>query len=129
MACAVVAACSLASGVWAEDRVWLIGGGYDLASSQVQIEHNMLFIREVVLAQPATPTLQVFFTDGQAPGRGVVEWQPPEETAEALQPFAGVMNNSLENGDRYRGHRIPDVAGTTDASALLPALACEEGSL
>jgi len=39
------------------------------------------------------------------------------------------MNNSLENGGRYRGHRIPDVAGTTEASALLPAFADEEGSL
>jgi hypothetical protein len=104
------------------DQVWLVGGGYDPASSQAQIEQNVLWARRVVQGLPGERRVLVYFTDGSEPGRDVREWQRPAETPETLQPLARVMGYELENGERYRDHAIPGVAGSTGAGTLGPAL-------
>lgn len=106
----------------AQDQVWLVGGGYDPASSQAQIEQNVLWARQVVQGLPGERRVVVYFTDGDDPGPDVREWRRPAETPASLQPLARVMGYGIENGERYRDHAIPGVAGSTSAGTLGPAL-------
>ncbi len=102
----------------AADHVWLIGGGYDLDSSQAQIEQNVIWARSVLAELPGERQLHVYFNDGEAPAKDVKEWRPPAEAPSALQPFARVFNSYWANGEHYRNHQVPGVLGGTEAGFL-----------
>jgi len=113
----------------AMDHVWIVGGGYDPSSSQVQIEQNVIWARKVIAAAPGARTLKVFFTDGDAPGKDVKVWEPRPETAAALQPFARVFAGHEANGEYYRNHRIAGIAGGSEAGPLRARLENEFSAL
>ncbi|MFN2310037.1 MAG: hypothetical protein ABR553_09935, partial [Gammaproteobacteria bacterium] len=106
----------------AEDRVWLIGGGYDPDSSQVQIEQNLRWARAVLRAQPGARRIQVYFTDGDDPAPDVSVWQPPPEAATTLQPLARLYDSEYLNGLSLRNHRIVPVAGPATRDSVRTAL-------
>ena len=108
-----------------EDRVWVIGGGPNVLESQVQIERNVLWALEALHSLPGKRKARVFFTDGEEATPDVHEWSLPPETAAALQPLARVFDAYWRNGLRYRNHRIPHVAGTTEADRLVAALGAD----
>jgi hypothetical protein len=119
---ALAATLALACDAGAGEHVWLVGGGYDPPSSQVQIEQNVRWAREALQALPGERRIEVFFTDGDDPDPDVLEWAPPPEEPAALQPLARVMGNGFENGDRYRNHDLSGVRAGTRADALAAAL-------
>ena len=106
----------------AADPVWIIGGGPEVLHSQVQIERNVLWALESMGRLPGARDVKVFFTDGEDPGPDIHEWTLPQQDPAALQPLADVFDNYWSNGLSYRSHRIPEVAGTTEADALVSAL-------
>jgi hypothetical protein len=108
---------------------WLIGGGPDVYSTQVQIEANVLWALQTIEKIPGERRIHIYFTDGTAETPDVTEWAPVSEQPDRLQPLARVFNSYLSNGERYRNHRIPNVEGTTEASHLLEALAVHFRSL
>ncbi|MEA3292651.1 MAG: hypothetical protein U9Q71_10175, partial [Pseudomonadota bacterium] len=59
------------------------------------------------------------------PAPDVHEWAPPPESAASLQPLARVFDTYWSNGLSYRNHRIPAVAGTTEANELEKTLGAE----
>lgn len=111
------------------DSVWVIGGGPDVYDSQVQIEGNVLWVLQAMDSLPGERRVRVFFTDGQEETPDVLEWTRPPETAAALQPLARVFDAYWRNGLRYRNHRVPDVAGTTEAGPLSEALGADLSAL
>ncbi len=117
-ACVVVVSVLLASVCYARDQVWLIGGGYDLESSQAQIEKNVLWAERVIRSAPGRRDISIFFTDGEAPEKDVLEWAPVANRAETLQPLARVYNSYISNGERYRNHRVGAVTGSTRPEVL-----------
>ena len=104
------------------DRVWLIGGGYDLQNSQVQIEQNVLWARTVLQALPGERSIQTYFNDGDDPAPDVTLWQKPAETAATLQPLARVYDADYVNGEAIRSHAIATVDGPATRQTLLDEL-------
>ncbi len=102
----------------AAEHVWLIGGGYDADDSEAQIEQNVIWAEQILKGLPGERQLHVYFTDGDAPYPDVKEWRRPLDTPATLQPLARVLNAYWTNGNHYRNHRVPDVAGPTDAGYL-----------
>lgn len=118
-----------ASSSLAADHVWIIGGGPFPQSSQAQIEFNVNWVIQVLNSRPGTRQLHTYYTNGTAPGKDVVLWQPPKESRETLQPLARVFNGVNANGESYRSHRIPHVIGGTETAVLKPSLEKEFSEL
>lgn len=108
--------------VQADDRVWLIGGGPDLDNTQAQIEQNVLWARSVLRALPGDRRIHAYFNDGDDPAPDVTLWQPPEESAAALQPLARIYDSYYLNGESVRSHRIDPVDGPATRTAVRVAL-------
>jgi hypothetical protein len=106
----------------ATDRVWLIGGGYDLQNSQVQIEQNVLWARAVLQALPGERSIQTYFNDGDDPAPDVTLWQKPADTAATLQPLARIYDADYVNGEAIRSHAIAPVDGPATRQTLLDEL-------
>ena len=106
----------------AEHLVLVIGGGPDVFASQVQIERNVLWVMRAIDRLPGKRRVDVFFTDGDDPSPDIHEWSPPAAGAASLQPLAREFDDYWSNGLSYRNHRIPRVAGTTEASPLAESL-------
>ena len=115
--------------VQAADHVWIVGGGPNLGSSQAQIELNVNWVIQVLNSSPGTRQLHIYYTDGNAPGKDVVLWQPPKESRNTLQPLARVLGNTNDNGESYHSHQIPHVIGGTEVSTLKPSLEKEFSAL
>ena len=112
----------LAGPTWAQDHVFLIGGGDQVTNSQAQIESNARWAREVLESLPGQRRLYVYFTDGDDPAPDVAEWRRPPDDSASLQPLARVFNTYWSNGERYRNHRLGPVQGPTDSAFLAVAL-------
>jgi len=111
--------------VFAENFVWIVGGGYDLDSSQAQIEKNVIWAADAINKTPntdGTPKLNIFFSDGNDVARDVKVWQPVDASESVLQPLAMIYAAGDENGIEYRNHEIKNVRGSTKRSELEPAL-------
>ena len=106
----------------AADQVWLIGGGYDLENSQVQIEQNVLWTRAVLQALPGERSIQTFFNDGDDPAPDVILWQKPAEETTSLQPLARVYGADYANGETLRSHTITPVDGPATRQVLMDLL-------
>lgn len=115
--------CALVAGkADAADRVWLIGGGYDLDNSQVQIEQNVLWARDVLRELPGGRDIRVYFNDGDDPAFDITLWEAPAESAATLQPLARVYDSYNLNGEAVRSHRIAPVDGPATRAAVRAAL-------
>ncbi len=111
-------------GALAKDVVWVVGGGYDLKSSQAQIEKNVIWVVDAISKSSgeASQEINVFFTDGDEPAKDVKVWRPVDEAESLLQPLAMIYDAGYENGLEYRNHEIEKVRGSTKRSVLEPAL-------
>ena len=112
----------LMANVQAENKAWLIGGGYDVQNSQVQIEQNVLWARTVLQALPGERSIQTYFNDGDDPAPDVTLWQKPANTAATLQPLARVYGADYVNGEAIRSHAIAPVDGPATRQTLLDEL-------
>jgi len=123
---ALISLLFLTSTVFADDFVWIVGGGPDLKNSQVQIEQNVMWAAEVIEQLPLSNGnerhLNIFFTDGKAPDKDVNVWQPKSEENLRLQPLAMVYGAGDENGFEYRNNKIENIRGSTVRSELEPRL-------
>jgi len=111
-------------GALAKDVVWVVGGGYDLKSSQAQIEKNVIWAVDAISKSPgkASREINIFFTDGDEPAKDVKVWRPVDEAESLLQPLAMIYDAGYENGLEYRNHEIENVRGSTKRSVMEPAL-------
>lgn len=119
--------------VSADDFVWVVGGGYDLKSSQAQIEKNVIWAAEAIEKAPLNNGgkryLDIFFTDGDAASKDVKVWRPVDEDQSLLQPLAMIYDSGYDNGVEYRNHKIAKVRGSTARSELEPILSKDFANL
>lgn len=114
----VLGGCLMSAAADAATEVWLVGGGWEPEASEAQIEQNVLWAARTLEALSDDLRLRVYFTDGEDPRPDVLEWRPPPDSLASLQPLARVYDTYWVNGEHYRNHRIPDVAGPTTATLL-----------
>jgi hypothetical protein len=108
--------CSIVStrSAHAADHFLTIGGGYSPSGNQVSLERNVLFFRDVLndlYKDSGVPAHEVFFADGNDPGRDVQYADPAWDVPEAYRLLARLDNDEDDLGVRYRNHEIPNVAG------------------
>ena len=116
-----------ALGASAKQHNILIGGGYELAGSQAQIELNLGWVQQIITAQSEKPV--VFYTDGDDPAPDVFWHESVSTEALAGEALARVFGMQTLNRERYRNHALPDVFGSTRRQALEPELRKRLGSL
>ena len=118
--------------VLAKDVIWIVAGGYDLESSQAQIEKNVIWATAAINKAPlnkAPREINIFFTDGDNPAKDVKVWHPVDEAQSLLQPLAMIYDAGYKNGLEYRNHEIKNVRGSTKRSELEPILRKEFSQL
>ncbi len=98
----------------------LIGGGYDIQSSQGQIELNVKWVQNVLETQALD--VDTYFTDGAETGPDVHYVVAPGEALSPLEPLARVFGDWVLENWRYREHTVPHVSGSTRRSELEPQL-------
>lgn len=122
------------------DNAILIGGGYNIAGSQGQIELNVKWVQQIL--KQSNLTVSTYFTDGNDPTPDVYYLQDSatlnadignadidgsqnsaiDELSSHLEPIARLFNNHESNSKRYKNHEIDDVRGSTQADELGVAL-------
>ncbi|MEE9334528.1 MAG: hypothetical protein V3U65_10605 [Granulosicoccaceae bacterium] len=103
------------------DQAVLIGGGYDLHSTQAQIEKNVQWARDSLESVGVSTT--VYFSDGDDPADDVFYLATDEEYHSPFEAMSRVYGEHTANRLRYRGHSLENVAGATNAEALKNNLA------
>lgn len=103
----------------AEDAI-LIGGGYDINSSQGQIELNVTWVQGLLEARGLS--VETYYTDGDAPAPDVYYALAPDAEVSALAPLARVFGDQILEYRKYRNNEVPGVAGSTRRSDLEPRL-------
>ncbi len=105
------------------DQAVLIGGGYNLGTSQGQIELNVQWVQDV-LNKTDMPVI-TYFTDGSDPGPDVHYAISPEaldEQSKNFEALSRVFGQQQKNLQKYKTHSIENVNGSTNADTLKPAL-------
>jgi hypothetical protein len=106
----------------AADHFLTIGGGYAPSGNQLSLERNVLYFREVLARLYAKganfPAHDVFFSDGDSPGRDLQYEDPAWQVPEANRLLARLADDEDDLGYRYRSHAIKDVRGSATRAAL-----------
>lgn len=113
----------------ADDRVWLIGSGPDVENTQVQIERNLLWIREVLGRVPGQRRVDSFFTDGEDPAPDITQRNTLTDDPESLQPLARVYDSYYLNAESVRNHQVGDLRGAATREVVHTALQKDLASL
>ena len=111
----------------AVDYVWLIGGGYDLDSSQAQIEQNVLWVSRLLEQIPGARTQRIYFDDGDNPANDVK--QQISLRGAPFEPLRRLFAHGHIAGYRYRNHALPRVDGGTERTLLVAKLEQEIAAL
>lgn len=98
----------------------LIGGGYDLHSSQGQIELNVKWVQGIL--EKRGLNLQTYFTDGDESGPDVHYLIAPDAAGSVMEPLARVFGDWHLESTRYRENQVSGVAGSTRRDELEPKL-------
>lgn len=96
----------------AEDYLLTIGGGYDPSGNQVSLEKNVLFYHRVLgeLGIGAVPH-DVFFADGESPGRDLQFADPTQELPRVHRLLAQVFGQTDNLDHQYRTSQVPNLRG------------------
>jgi hypothetical protein len=108
-----ISVAALALPTRAADHFLTIGGGYSPSGNQVSLERNVLFFRDVLgdLYKGNAPAHEVFFADGNDPGRDLQYLDPAWDVPEVNRLLARLDDNEDDLGVRYRNHEIPNLTG------------------
>lgn len=98
------------------DQAVLIGGGYDLQSSQAQIEKNVQWAQDSLdsLGVPAI----VYFTDGEDTANDVHYIATDDEYNSPFEAVSRVYGEHIADRIRHRNHSLQNVKGSTNAAEL-----------
>jgi hypothetical protein len=109
----------LAPGALAADHFLVIGGGPNPSNNQVSLEKNVLLFRALLSeVGPAGASCEVFFSDGDDPGRDLQYRIPDDALPRANLLLARILRQTDELGESYRSHAISDVEGRANLDDL-----------
>jgi hypothetical protein len=107
--------------VQAKDHFLTIGGGYGPTGNQASIENNVLFFQRLLAAErPDQPAHDLFFADGDDPGRDVevLDVDVKKQCPPARRMMTELCGGGDEIGIVYRNHQVKEIAGATDRNAI-----------
>lgn len=109
---------SPASRLVAKDYFLTIGGGSSPTGNQVSLEKNILMFQALLSEQYDSAPHDIFFSDGNDPGRDLQFIDPKFEIPKVNLLLAQVMRQSKYLGYQYRSHKIPKVTGKSSRASL-----------
>lgn len=108
----------------AADTAIIVGGGYQLSSSQGQIELNVKWAQEVL--KRSGLTVHTYFTDGNDPAVDVhvASGSATGDIVASMENEAltRVFSDMRYAGTDYHSNTVPDLSGGTEVETLLPAI-------
>lgn len=103
----------------AADHFLVIGGGYAPSGNQVSLEKNVRLFRTLLgETYPSGVDCDVYFSDGDDPGRDVQYVEPPDALPRVNLLLARVYRQTDALGERYRTHGLDEVRGGSNAENL-----------
>lgn len=106
----------------AKDHVWIIGGGADISSSEVSIEKQVIWIRQVLENLPGERIIKVYFADADDSGKDVVSKVALDANRLELQPLARVFGEQQDNLFSFESNTVGRLSGGTEKEKLVKAL-------
>lgn len=103
----------------AREHFLTIGGGYSPTGNQVSLERNTIYFQEMI-ARRATGGLphDIFFSDGDQPGRDLQYWDSGYDVPRANQLLAQIYREEAELGYQYRTHKVTGIRGGSSRANL-----------
>ena len=96
----------------AAEFVLTIGGGPSPFSNQISLEKNVAFFNRVLAETlPAQTRHDVYFSDGDDPGRDLQYLSDADGEPAVYDALASIFEETDHLGERYRNHDLPQVAG------------------
>lgn len=101
------------------DYFLTIGGGYSPTGNQISLEKNVLMFRELVAERyPAGVSHDVYFADGNSPGRDLQFADPQKPLPKAHRLLSRVFRQTRYLDYRYRNHQVPGIRGGTSKQSI-----------
>ncbi len=119
MTALLAAPLSVSSPVRAETAI-IVGGGYQLSSSQGQIELNVKWAQEVL--KRSGLRVHTFFTDGDDPAVDVHVASSGIDATIENEALTRVFSDMRSAWTHYHSNTVKDLSGGTQADQLLPAI-------
>ena len=105
----------------ADTSIWLIGGGNTLNNSQGQIEANVRWLEDLLLARNLD--VRTYFALGEKPGQDIVYWTAAEDgSVLPYEPLTRIFADGSAVGLSYKRHELRAVRGSTDKQELIASL-------
>ena len=109
----------LATHAQALDHFLTFGGGYNPAGNQISLEKNVLMFQQFLSERyPQGVPHDVFFADGNAPGRDLQFADPAYHIPKANQLLARLAKEENDLGYQYRNHQVPNVQGPSSRGTI-----------
>ena len=103
----------------ASDHFLTIGGGYTPQGNQVSLEKNVLLFQQLLQERyPGGAPHDIFFADGNSPGRDLQYYDPAHPVPRVHQLLARLAREDGELGYQYRTSQVPGVRGESNRANL-----------
>lgn len=107
-----------AAGARGEDYLLTIGGGYSPQGNQVSLEKNVLFYQELLAERKPAARHDIYFADGNAPGRDLQYADPASPAPKANRLMAEIFGSDRDLGLDYRSSAIPNARGASSRANI-----------
>ncbi len=109
----------IASEATALDHFLTIGGGNNPSGNQVSLEKNVLMFRQFLVERyPQGVPHDIFFADGDAPGRDLQFADPAYQVPMPNLLLARLTREDGDLGYQYRNHQVPGVRGASSRATV-----------
>ena len=110
--CAASLLVAVSSPLSAKDHVLTIGGGYSPAGNQVSLERNVVFFEKLLAERlPQGTAHDLYFADGDSPGRDLQFLVEGEGVPRPNRLMAGLFGSEDDLDNQYRDHQLDGVRG------------------
>jgi len=103
---------------WAEDVAIIVGGGPYARGSQVSIERNTLWIKNIIEQKSGFKETYLYYGGGSTSEPDVMTRQDAGQGELPMDPLAHVFGEEVQNREHYRKTNIPGVIGSTQVDDL-----------
>ena len=106
----------------ASNQIFIFGGGPTPNESQVSIELNTRWIRDIVEREYPNQKIYLHYTDGNDVGLDMKGWSPIKGKQGQVQALARVFNSEKENGYYYYSSKLAEDVKPSDSGSISASL-------
>jgi hypothetical protein len=117
-ACAIALASAASNRAAADDYFLTIGGGYNPSGNQISLEKNVIFFQQLLAEQKPGCRHDIYFSDGDSPGRDLQFRDPSFIVPRANLLLARVFRKEQYFGLQYRSNELKNVQGASNKQNL-----------